>query len=58
MWLIPIPFTHSSHFANFRHRNIRPSLPGQGQEEQGILRPEADEDPRRDPTKAGATRPQ
>lgn len=58
MRLIPIPFTPSSHFANFRHRDIRPSLPGQGQEEQGLLRPEADEDPRRDPTKARATRPQ
>lgn len=58
MGLIPVPLTHSSHFATFRHRDIRPSLPGQGQEEQGLLCPEADEDPRRDPTKARATRPQ
>lgn len=41
-----------------RHRDFWPSLPGQGQEVQGLLRPEADEDPRRDPTEAGAARPQ
>lgn len=43
---------------SLRHRDFWPSLPGQGQEEQGLLRPEADEDPRRDPTEAGAARPQ
>lgn len=56
--LTPVPLTLSSHFTTFRHRDIRPSLLGQGQEEQDLLRPEADEDPRRDPTKARATRPQ
>lgn len=45
-------------FPLLRHRDFWPSLPGQGQEEQGLLRPEADEDPRRDPTEAGAARPQ
>lgn len=41
-----------------RHRDLWPSVPGEGQEEQGFLRPEADEDPRRDPAEAGAARPQ
>lgn len=41
-----------------RHRDIWPSLPRQGQEEQGLLRLEADEDPWRDPTETGAARPQ
>lgn len=41
-----------------RHRHIWPGLPGQGQEEQVLLRIEADEDPRRDPAKARAARPQ
>lgn len=48
--LVPLP--------PLRHRDLRPSLPGQGQEEPGLLRPEANEDPRRDPTEAGAARPQ
>lgn len=41
-----------------RHRDFWPSLPGQTQREQGLLRPQADEDPGRDPTEAGAARPQ
>lgn len=48
------PLVSSKH----RHWDLRPGLPGQGQEDQGLLRPEADEDPRRDPTKARAARPQ
>lgn len=50
---LPLPrLTH------LRHRDIWPSLPRQGQEEQGLLRLEADEDPWRDPTETGAARPQ
>lgn len=44
--------------SRLRHGDVWPSLPSQGQEKQGLLRPEADEDPRRDPTKARAARPQ
>lgn len=48
---LPLPPSH-------RHRDIWPSLPRQGQEEQGLLRLEADEDPWRDTTETGAARPQ
>lgn len=41
-----------------RHGDVWPSLPGEGQEKQELFCPEADEDPRRDPTEAGAARPQ
>lgn len=41
-----------------RHGHIWTGLPGQRQEEQVLLCIEADEDPRRDPTKARAARPQ
>lgn len=38
-WLMPLLILL------LRHWDFWPSLPGQGQEEQGLLCPEADEDP-------------
>lgn len=55
---MPSPSLPLPHLTHLRHRDIWPSLPRQGQEEQGLLRLEADEDPRRDPTETGAARPQ
>lgn len=42
----------------FRHRDLWQGVPGERQEEQGVLRSEGYEDPRRDPAEAGAARPQ